>query len=103
MVDYRTNSDPNIQIRESYKVTAPADQISVLKKVLEYNENNPTIPSWNRSLRSLQVEWIVHNDIYQIKENEHCRHVDLNNADEGVGYFAFVWRAITTQLEEWTS
>ena len=100
-IDYRTNSDPNIQIYNSYKVTEPLDQIYVLHKLLEYNEETPTTPAWNRTFHSLQIEWIAHNDVFALRENEHCRHVDLNNADEGVRYFDFWGRAIKLQLQEW--
>lgn len=60
---------------------------------MEYNDQYPSVPAWNRSLKSLVIEWEAHNDVYYLIENENCKHVDLDNHDEETGYWGYWIRA----------
>ena len=62
--------------------------------LLSYDKNNPSEHNWNRTEGFMMLEWDMHNLLYYINHNERCKHVDLDNFDEGVDQFGFLERAI---------
>lgn len=84
ILDCRKDADPNMQIRQSYKIMAPQDQTTILQIMLDYNAEFPTDPAWNRTFRSLRMEWALHNIAYLMGvQPKRTGDVDFNNGDEG--------------------
>ena len=100
VVDYRSNSDSNIKILDSYKIESPKIQRIILTALVNYNVQNPSTPSWNRTIDSMVLEWDIHNVAYNFGISPtSTAHVDLNNGDEGKGWLAFIWyRGIKPKL-----
>ena len=93
IVDYRTNDDPNMQIKQSYKIGKKKHQKEIAQIMIDYNSENPVDPAWNRSVNSLVDEWRFHNFAYSIGyKKERTADTDFNNNDEGKGFWDFVWR-----------
>ena len=93
--------DPDIQILNSYRFTNLVKQYEILVIIYAYIAANPSQNKWDRTRISSIIEWIAHNDIYRVKPNYSCQHVDLNNNHQYVGYLGFWHIAITSQLHEW--
>ena len=86
-----------MQIYDSYRISYTCYKLDILGKLLDYNSHYPSEPKqWNRTLDSMRVEWDVHDDLYKLSfgSSERCRHVDLDNNDEGVSRNEFLWRAV---------
>ena len=71
------------KIVSSYKITDKDEMIEILNIIKEYCQNKES--NWNRSITSMQNEWLVHN----ICSNMHIKRsstddVDLNNSDENL-------------------
>ena len=98
IIDKRTGNNPDIQVRNSYQITSENERYEIIEMIICYNEKFPSEPEWIRSSESMATEWAAHNDIYNIMANERCQHVDFDNNDEGVGYYAFYKRAIKGYL-----
>ncbi len=100
VVDYRSNRDSNIKILDSYKFDSPKIQNIILTALVNYNVQNPSTPSWNRTIDSMLLEWDIHNVAYNFGISPaSTAHVDLNNNDEGKGWLAFIWeRGIKPRL-----
>lgn len=81
ILDDRWANDPNMKIFSSSLINDPIIQREILLILLEYEENDPSL--WDRSLKSMQREWVVHNLMalfsYKI---ESTYDVDFNNGDE---------------------
>ena len=93
IVDYRTNADPNMQIKQSYKIGNKKHQKEIAQIMIDYNSKNPVDPAWNRSVDSLVDEWRFHNFAYSMGyKRERTADTDFNNNDEGKGFWDFVWR-----------
>lgn len=45
ILDDRASADPNMQIRQSYKITRWADRAAILRILLEYNAEHPGPPA----------------------------------------------------------
>ena len=68
-------SDNCLQIRDSY-LYSKDDMISSLNLI---KERYPNSGIWQRSMRSLRAEWIVHNAYYRLHIlRSHTADVDLN-------------------------
>lgn len=81
VLDDRDSSDPNLKILSSYLVNDLLIQRDILKILLEYEENNPSL--WDRSFESMQNEWIIHNLMVLLSyKKERTMDVDFNNGDE---------------------
>ena len=83
VVDQTEYKDPNMKIVSSYKITDKDEMIEILNIIKEYCQNKES--NWNRSITSMQNEWLVHN----ICSNMHIKRsstddVDLNNSDENL-------------------
>ena len=90
IVDKRNNTDPNMQIIESYKISNKKQQSEIIDIMIDYNTNNPSNPGWNRTKESLLKEWEIHNTVYALGfYRSHTADCDFNNADEGQGYIDF--------------
>ena len=77
-------SDPNMQIRASWRITSEAQQREIAKLLLDYNKANPVTPPWKRTLESIVSEWQLHNLAYSLGyKRDHSADCDLNNNDEG--------------------
>ncbi len=91
--DYKKNGkpDPDMQILSSYRVDKKSEQEEVAEILLEYNEKYPKTPAWKRSKKSIVDEWRFHNLAYDmhIKRGQ-TADTNLNNADEGKGFWDFV-------------
>lgn len=83
IVDERTRNDPNLKVLNSYKISDIKDRGKILKIMASYEKLYPS--SWNRSIRSMLIEWEVHNVLYNIHyQINRTKDVDFNNADEEV-------------------
>ena len=81
VVDERDSTDPNMKIKDSYKIMTNSEMLEVLRLLEEYEEKNPS--NWNRTIQSMRNEWIYHNmSFYLSYETASSKDVDLNNADE---------------------
>ncbi|MGM9551114.1 MAG: hypothetical protein ACI3XA_02550 [Clostridia bacterium] len=81
VIDYRGMSDPNMQIRCSYRADNPDIRKCVLDILLKYEENHPS--RWERTYNSMNSEWYMHNMAYDVGYDiERSKHVDFNNNDE---------------------
>ena len=79
--DLRDTDDPNVLIRESYKITDKDKRNQILEVLCEYEKNNPS--EWNRSIESMRLEWFIHNFSHDMDyKKDHSDDVDLNNEDE---------------------
>lgn len=85
--------------REPSPVSDKNHQTQICQIMIGYNTNNPVEPAWNRTVHSMLIEWEAHNDGYSarlvigiFKENaaERLRHVDFDNAAEGLEYWDFL-------------
>ena len=99
VVDQRKAKDPNMKIVDSYKIKSKENMKLILEALLEYNQENPVDPAWERTLNSMIIEWDAHNFGYDkgdIAEffgrkdvKPRCKDVDLNNLDEGRSFWGF--------------
>ncbi len=95
IIDNRTASDPNMQMRHSYKITNNKHQKEIAQIMLNYNDDNLVNPAWSRTLKSIVQEWDYHNYAYSFNvKRDRTAHTDFNNADEGKNIFDYIWRAI---------
>lgn len=83
VVDQTEFDDPNMKIVSSYKIKNKEEMIQILNIIKDYCKNKGS--NWNRSISSMQNEWIVHN----MCSNMHIKRsstndVDLNNSDENL-------------------
>ena len=93
IVDYRTNSDPNMQIKQSFKISNKKYKKEIAQIMIDFNSENPVDPAWNRSINSIVDEWRFHNFAYSIGYKiERTADTDFNNNDEGKNFFDFLWR-----------
>lgn len=81
VVDQSDYADPNMKILSSYKITDVENMKEILEIIKKYCASKETM--WDRSIESMQNEWIVHNmcSFLSIK-NSSTDDVDLNNDDE---------------------
>ena len=99
VVDKRTEEEPAMQVRDSYKINNTAYQEQICQALFDYNTNNPVAPAWYRTVDSMLIEWRAHNAGYALhpvvglfKENakERLSHVDFDNKAEGLSYWDFL-------------
>ena len=83
VIDSRYDDDPNMIVYNSYKIKSLEEIKEILKILKEYERQYPS--KWERSILSMEYEWIVHNLAYYLNiYPENSKDVDLNNTDEGV-------------------
>lgn len=84
-VDYRTNSDPEVVVIDSYRAESEAVIRRLCEILLEHEENHPS--DWDRTLESMVEEWQIHNAAYIMEYKvDHAKDVNLNNADENTDW-----------------
>lgn len=83
VVDQSDYNDPNMKILSSYKIKDKDEMKEILEIIKEYCDNKGT--SWNRSIKAMQNEWIVHNICSSLAiKRSSTDDVDLNNSDEKI-------------------
>ena len=93
VVDKRTSSDPNMQVKNSYQITKKKQQKEIAQLMLDYNDSNPVTPAWSRTVDSMVDEWQIHNLAYNLRyKRERTGDCDFNNADEGTKIWDFIGR-----------
>lgn len=81
VVDQCDLKDPNMKIVSSYKITDKEEMKQILNVIKDYC--NDKHPNFERSIKSMQNEWIVHNICSNLSiKRDHTDDVDLNNGDE---------------------
>ena len=96
--DGRNKKKMFVQIQNSALIQEEAIQRQVLSLLDEWERKNPTKWERNTDIEDMLVEWDAHNDIYNFWHNSRCLHVDIDNADKGVSYGEYWWRAIYETL-----
>ncbi|MEG1524767.1 MAG: hypothetical protein RRZ24_03440 [Clostridia bacterium] len=87
-LDDRYEGNPSFQIRESYRVHNAQRKREILDALIAFDRETPTDPPWQRTRDSLYREWKLHNLAYRLHiYRKSARHVDLDNRDEGKGYW----------------
>ncbi len=83
IVDLRNEKDPAMHIHNSYRIRNLYEMKTILEILKEYENKYPS--NWDRSISSMELEWILHNVLFEFdKLEDHSRCVDLNNADENI-------------------
>jgi len=83
IIDNRNSKDPDMKILSSYRIMDYRLRDEILNIITEYERRYPS--SWNRSVSSMKVEWIVHNILYYLNYKTYrTRDVDFNNEDEKI-------------------
>ncbi len=81
IIDERYKEDPNIRVKDSYKINNNNDRKNIIRIILDYEKRYPS--DWDRSYKSMLFEWKVHNILYQLGYNKkRTSEVDFNNEDE---------------------
>lgn len=81
ILDDRSNHNPDIKIYNSHNITNIEDMLKILQIIKTYEEEFPS--KWNRSTKSMTIEWIIHNICYQLNiEQERTKTVDFDNKEE---------------------
>ena len=75
--------DPSAKIISSYKIEDKKQMTEILSVLEIYSRINES--DWDRSLKSMRVEWICHNILYNLNyKRNRTEDVDLNNDDEKI-------------------
>lgn len=91
VVDDRASPDPNMQVRQSYKITHRADRAAIVRILLEFNGQYPEHNRWNRTFSSMMREWVLHNVAYRMGvQPKRTGDVDFNNGDEEKGLLDYI-------------
>lgn len=81
ILDKRKVKDPDLMIYDSYKINNIILMNNIIDLLFEYESVFPS--DWNRTKKSLLIEWVIHNALYNMDMNiSHTKHVDFNNDDE---------------------
>ena len=97
--DMRHGTDnPNIQVINSYFITAKAEQKEILTLLLAYDASNPSQVPWSRTLDSMIIEWDAHNMFAAFSQS--ARDTDFDKNEEGMGYLYYVKKAGTRLFQQ---
>lgn len=92
-VDGREQSDANMKIMSSYKITNRQDMEEILRVLERYEYENPS--KWNRTIPAMKNEWVVHNACYFLGlQTDRTDDVDLNNEDESLYNLEFITKIL---------
>lgn len=81
VIDSRNDGDPDMKIVDSYSINDLREMRNILMVLKKYESDFPS--NWNRSILSMEYEWILHNICYRFGyERISTKDVDLNNNDE---------------------
>lgn len=90
VLDDRDAGNPSFQILRSCAVRDPAARREILDAIIAFDLQYPSERPWRRSMDSLVKEWNLHNLAYRLHiYRKSSADVDLDNYDEGKGYFRF--------------
>ena len=88
-----SKSNPNLQVRDSYRCTMKYQMKAITSILLEYAEGT----EWKRTQDSLITEWREHNRYAWASAR--AKHVDFDNKEEGKGFFYFLGKAMRSIWE----
>ena len=102
--DDRFTGNPSFRVLGSYRVRKNRVKREVLAALIAYDAANPSDPRWQRTLPSLEQEWLAHNFAYRVGFlKSRAKDVDLDNHAEGkgaLGYFVkSAWEVILGYLK----
>ena len=81
VLDQRDGEDPDMKVIDSYKIKSFEDRRMILKIMKFYEDLYSS--DWNRSIKTMEIEWEIHNLLYQMHVKEYrTKDVDFNNLDE---------------------
>lgn len=81
VVDHRESTNSTMIVYDSYRIKNKQEIETVLNILLNYEDEYPS--NWNRTLTSMEKEWLIHNICYFLNyEQARTKHVDLDNEDE---------------------
>ena len=88
--DDRFTGNPSFRVLGSYRVRKNRVKREVLAALIAYDAANPSDPRWQRTLPSLEQEWLAHNFAYRVGFlKSRAKDVDLDNHAEGKGAFGY--------------
>ena len=95
VIDDRAAEDPSFRLVDSCRIVQRRAKREILEAVMRYDARQPADPPWQRTLRSMEKEWVIHNIAWRLGLfSAQARHVDLNNAEEGRGWRHFFRRGL---------
>lgn len=102
--DDRFTGNPSFRVLGSYRVRKNRIKREVLAALIAYDAANPSNPRWQRTLPSLEKEWLAHNFAYRLGFlKSRAKDVDLDNHAEGKGAFGYfcksAWEVILGYLK----
>jgi len=102
--DDRFTGNPSFRVLGSYRVRKNRVKREVLAALIAYDAANPSDPRWQRTLPSLEKEWLAHNFAYRLGFlKSRAKDVDLDNHAEGKGSFGYfvksAWEVILGYLK----
>ncbi len=81
VIDNRNAENPTMAICDSYKIINRDEMKNILNIIIRYEQEYSS--SWDRTLSSMEREWLVHNICYYLKFHTiRTEKVDLDNFDE---------------------
>ncbi len=90
VLDDRDTGNPSFQILCSHAVHSLVEKREILDAIIAFDQMQPSEKPWRRSMDSLLKEWNLHNLAYRLHVyRRSSADVDLDNRDEGKGYFHF--------------
>ncbi len=99
-IDDRNTKNPSFQVIDSYRIHSKKRRAEILDALMCYDADHPSISKWNRTMKSLEKEWLAHNAAYRLHFfRSSARNVDLDNRDEGDSYFHFFRVGVERFLE----
>lgn len=101
VIDDRLAADPSFRIVDSYRVVRRRQKREVLLALADYAKNHPSTGKWQRTVASMEKEWVIHNVAYRFGLfQEQTRDVDLNNGEENSSWRHFFFRGIGVLLRK---
>ena len=102
--DDRFTGNPSFRVLGSYRVRKNRIKREVLAALIAYDAANPSNPRWQRTLPSLEKEWLAHNFAYRLGFlKSRAKDVDLDNYAEGKGAFGYfcksAWEVVLGYLK----
>ena len=95
VLDEREAKD-NVKIVDSYKINDYETQRAIIEIINQYEMMNPT--EWERSTDSMQVEWFVHNFLYQLNwQTSRTKDTDFETNEEELYDFHVLKRILTNK------
>ena len=81
IIDKRNLDNSTMTVYDSQTIKNRQEIETILNILINYENEYPS--EWNRTLSSMEKEWIIHNICYFLNyQKARTRHVDLDNNDE---------------------